>query len=102
MKHIWHAWKQDIVPFALIYNPLGVELYSHRNPIGCVRAIPAHRRRLRVSDDPEFGIRIPVGLAYLFADIPVDIFAELAPVVNITSDTGFDLTGGIRARYYFR
>ena len=51
--------------------------------------------------DDETGLRIPVGMSYLFADVPVDVFAELAPVVNFIPDTELDLEGGIGARFYF-
>lgn len=51
--------------------------------------------------DNTLGIRIPVGIAYIFADFPVDIFLELVPVVDLIPDTGFGFDGGIGARYFF-
>jgi len=51
--------------------------------------------------DDEFGLRIPLGMSYMFADIPIDLFAELAPVVNFVPDTGLDLEGGVGVRFYF-
>ncbi len=58
--------------------------------------------RIRFAGNPKFGARVPVGLAYLFPTIPVDIFLEIAPIVDLAPDTGFDINGGIGARYYFR
>ena len=58
--------------------------------------------RVRFADNSKFGVRVPVGLAYLFPTIPVDIFLEIAPIVDLAPDTGFDINGGIGARYYFR
>ncbi len=58
--------------------------------------------RLELDDDPQFGIRVPVGLAYLFPNIPLDIFAEIGPVVHLAPETGFALTGAIGVRYFFR
>jgi len=51
--------------------------------------------------DDIVGIRIPVGLAYLFATAPVDIFIELVPTLDLVPDTDFDLNGGVGARFFF-
>ncbi len=48
-----------------------------------------------------FGIRIPVGCAYIFDNIPIDIFLEVVPVVNLFPDTNFDLDIATGARYFF-
>jgi hypothetical protein len=45
---------------------------------------------------------VPIGLAYLFPNIPLDIFAEIGPVVHLAPETGFALTGAIGVRYFFR
>lgn len=54
------------------------------------------------NDDTRFGIRIPVGIAYHFPNVPVDVFAEIAPVLDVAPDTEFDINGGVGVRYYFR
>ena len=59
------------------------------------------RLLLRDEEDSKIGVRIPIGLDYLFEDGRFDVFIEIAPVFNIVPDTEFDLTGGIGARYYF-
>lgn len=59
------------------------------------------RIKLRENADDNFGIRIPVGLAYEFADAPFDIFGELVPLLELTPDTDFDLEGAIGARFWF-
>ena len=55
----------------------------------------------RDKKDNEFGIRLPVGLEYLFEQVPLGAFAEVVPVLNLTPDTDFDLEGGIGIRFYF-
>ncbi len=55
----------------------------------------------RDNNDNEFGIRIPVGIEYLFEDVALGAFAELVPVLNLTPDTDFDFEGGIGIRFYF-
>jgi len=48
-----------------------------------------------------FAIRGPVGLSYKFAQAPVDIFVELAPIFLLSPDTDLDIQFGIGSRYYF-
>lgn len=59
--------------------------------------------RLKVRDHAEdrFGVRGPVGVSYMFDDLPVDIFLEVAPVVDFTPKTRMEFTAGIGARYWF-
>ncbi len=57
--------------------------------------------RLEARDESVLGLRIPLGMNYLFAKVPIDLFLELVPTLNIIPKTGFDLEGGIGARYYF-
>ncbi|HEX5131175.1 MAG TPA: hypothetical protein VFX92_01680 [Candidatus Krumholzibacteria bacterium] len=51
--------------------------------------------------DDVFGVRFPVGLAYIFAEYPFDIFAEIVPILDVAPDTDFDLEGAIGARFWF-
>ena len=57
--------------------------------------------RFRFEKRFRFGVRIPVGLEYLFEDIPLDVFAEIGPIVDLVPATGFDIGGGIGVRYIF-
>jgi len=57
--------------------------------------------RLKFNDDLGLGIRIPVGLDYMFANTPLDIFLEVVPVVKLTPSTGFDVDAGVGIRYWF-
>ena len=58
--------------------------------------------RLEFSDEIELGLRVPVGLAHEFSEQKADIFAEVAPIMNLISETGFELHLLIGARYYFQ
>jgi hypothetical protein len=51
--------------------------------------------------DDVVGIRFPVGLDYIFADYPFDIFVEVVPILDLAPDTDFDLEGAIGARFWF-
>lgn len=46
--------------------------------------------------------RIPLGLTWLSSDAPIEVFAEIVPVVEFAPDTDADLNGGIGIRYYFK
>ena len=55
----------------------------------------------RERKDDKFGIRIPVGLEYLFENVPLGAFFELVPILNLTPDTEFDFEAGIGIRFFF-
>ena len=57
--------------------------------------------RVKTEKKSRVGVRIPVGINYIFGDAPLDIFFELAPVLDLVPSTEFGLTGGIGIRYYF-
>lgn len=57
--------------------------------------------RIILADDALIGIRVPLGLDYMFSSAPVDIFVELVPILDLIPSTDFDLGGGIGARYWF-
>jgi len=57
--------------------------------------------RLKTSDDARLGVRVPLGLAYLFQKAPVDIFLEVVPILDLTPKTDFKINAAIGARYFF-
>lgn len=54
------------------------------------------------ADDPEVAIRVPLGAGYFFEDVPIELFLEIAPGLQLFPETSVDVTGGIGGRYYFR
>ncbi|MDI6697783.1 MAG: hypothetical protein QME85_02445 [Candidatus Saccharicenans sp.] len=57
--------------------------------------------RLSLQDKTRFGIRIPVGLSYMFEKTPIDIFVEIGPVMDVIPETKLQVLGFIGFRYYF-
>ena len=57
--------------------------------------------RVVFADDPTIGVRVPLGLDYMFSNAPVDIFLELVPILDLAPSTDFDFGAGIGARYWF-
>jgi hypothetical protein len=62
-------------------------------------------KRHHDDDDDEggnrLGLRIPLGINYLFARHPFDIFAEVAPVLDLVPETDLSLDAGVGVRFYF-
>jgi hypothetical protein len=52
-------------------------------------------------DDSRIGVRIPLGIDYVFAGSPFDIFFEIAPLLDLAPSTEFRVNGGFGIRYYF-
>jgi hypothetical protein len=52
-------------------------------------------------DDSRIGVRVPLGVDYVFSGAPLDIFLEVAPLLDLAPGTDFRLHGGFGIRYYF-
>ncbi len=59
------------------------------------------RYRSRENQDDDLGLRVPVGLNYLFADSAFDIFIEIVPILNLAPSTELDLNAALGARFFF-
>jgi len=57
--------------------------------------------RIKTKDETVLGVRIPLGINFKSRKIPIDVFIEFVPTLNLIPETVFDLEGGIGARYYF-
>ena len=82
--YLWHRYEFDVDEGSLpFYFGIGARVLVHEG------------------HDSRVGIRVPLGLDYLFANHRWDIFIEVAPVIDLAPDTDFDVSGGLGARYYF-
>ena len=59
------------------------------------------RYKARDRKDDLFGIRAVGGVAYMFDDIPVDVFFEAGPVFDVSPDFEVRYTVGAGARFWF-
>jgi hypothetical protein len=57
--------------------------------------------RIKAQKKSRVGIRIPVGISYIFEKVPLDIFLELAPGIDLSPSTDFWINGSFGLRYYF-
>ncbi len=51
--------------------------------------------------DDNIGVRIPVGLVYLVENIPLDVFFEIVPILDLAPDTDLDFNAALGVRYFF-
>lgn len=60
--------------------------------------------RVKDEDRDEFivGIRMPFGVSYLLSNVPLDIYGEVAPRINVVPSTNFglDVIIGVRFRFF--
>jgi hypothetical protein len=52
-------------------------------------------------EDAKVGIRGVIGIAYFVPSAPIDIFLEVAPVLDLTPATDVTVNAGLGARYFF-
>jgi len=57
--------------------------------------------RIRFESNSKVGVRVPVGIEYIFTGVPLDIFFELVPLLDLIPSTEFRFNGGIGVRYFF-
>jgi len=57
--------------------------------------------RLKFSTDVILGVRVPLGLDYIFSDEPIDIFLEFVPILDLLPKTDFTIGAAIGGRYFF-
>lgn len=48
-----------------------------------------------------FGIRFVAGASYIVENQPLELFAEIAPILRVEPDTAGCIGGGVGLRYYF-
>jgi hypothetical protein len=56
--------------------------------------------RILLGNSSQLGMRVPVGVSYLFPTDPVEAFVEIAPVVRLITKIGFDVDGMVGVRVY--
>ena len=57
--------------------------------------------RVRFEKEERLGVRIPIGFNYISPTHPLDLFFELAPVVDLVPDTHIEVVGAFVVKYFF-
>jgi len=58
--------------------------------------------RLATFSGTSVGVRIPFGIAWWPRNTPIDLFGEIAPIMDLAPATEVRLNGGIGIRYFFQ
>lgn len=51
--------------------------------------------------DDRAGLRFPIGISYMFDSHPIDVFFEVAPIMDFTPDVDGDFNIAVGARFWF-
>lgn len=62
---------------------------------------PGARLRLVDVGDSRLGFRFDVGLVWIPRNAPIDVFLEIAPLLDIIPETDFTVNGGVGVRFFF-
>ena len=55
-----------------------------------------------INNESHVGIRVPFGITYLVSEVPVDIFGEISPVLDLKPSVNLNWNGALGIRYYFQ
>jgi len=99
MDFLWHPISLvSTEPFELpLYFGIGGRIWDY----------DYHYRDIDYNEGTAVGVRVPLGIAFDFNNVPIDIFAEIALVLDFLVDDYYgddfdvDLNGAIGIRYYF-
>ena len=92
---LWHNYdliktRQLLESLSLYYGVGGRMKFSESNG-----------RNDNKDDDARLGMRSPLGISYVFQEKPVELFAEVVPILDILPETRLGVGVGVGARYYF-
>jgi hypothetical protein len=62
---------------------------------------PGARLRIVANGDSRLGFRFDVGLVWIPKNAPIDVFIEIAPLLDIIPETDFSFNGGLGVRFFF-
>ncbi|MDI6850321.1 MAG: hypothetical protein QMD82_00040 [bacterium] len=51
-------------------------------------------------DNAKMGIKIPLGMKFLFDNLPIDVFAEVSPGIHLIPETSPLIEGALGLRFY--
>jgi hypothetical protein len=57
--------------------------------------------RVKMADETQVSLRVPVGISYQFEDTSIELFLEVVPMLDLAPSTQAGIAGGIGFRYFF-
>lgn len=80
-----------------LFNKQDALYWNDQDPMDIYAGVGA---RMKFANDIELGVRVPVGLAYYMHDRRLELFSELAPIVDLLPETDLELHLLLGIRYY--
>jgi hypothetical protein len=89
LDHLWY--QRDVIVIDRIpidlYFGAGLRYYQHEKHSG--------------DEESEIGLRVPVGVSYLFRKIPIQVFGELGPALVLVDESALIFDIALGGRFYF-
>jgi hypothetical protein len=82
----------------VLWHKFGLFESSHGR---CVPYIGVGVRGKFESGDDAFGFRLPIGIAYMLDQHPIDVFFEVAPILDVTPSVRGSFNVAAGARFWF-
>lgn len=79
-------------------------LYSETKEAGLLTPYVGVGGKLGLSEEPNpvtVGVRAPLGVAFMIAALPLEVFLEVVPGVHVVPDVDVLVDAGVGARVYF-
>ncbi len=89
LDHLWYRGDLIVVDRIPIDVYMGLGLHIHTID-----------KRYK-EDVTEIGVRVPIGVSYIFKKIPVQLFGELAPALILVEESALNIDVALGIRYYF-
>jgi hypothetical protein len=93
--YLWHN-------FDLLGSAAGCDMLPVYYGVGARLKLRDNDCRHDDNGDTAFGIRVPVGISYLFDGAPFDVFAEIVPILDFTPDVDLHLNIAVGLRFYVK
>lgn len=94
------GWGEDYIHLNLDHLWLKTNLVKvDKRPLAVYYGIGL--RWINNDEDNTVGIRAPLGAQHLFREVPIQIFIELSPFLNLVERSSFGVDVALGARYFF-
>jgi hypothetical protein len=93
LDYIWHFGSLSRSATWLPYVGVGGKVFIHDNHDDDDKHHHHHHDTL--------GIRVPLGIAFMPRSVPIDVFGEIVPGIELLPETDPDIAGGLGVRFFF-
>jgi len=58
--------------------------------------------RIKIENETRVGVRLVLGIAYIFEPMPLDVFFEIAPIMDVVPKTEMNGNASVGVRFWFQ